>query len=312
MSRKRAEFLPGARLAARPVALVVALTVTLAPCSRALADRSIDERHAADPKGMVEIVGVAGTVDVSGWDRSEVEVTGTVDDAVERVDVTSNADRTSVHVVMRSGMSWHGGEARLDVHVPARSSVTANVVSSTLRISGVHGDVKLQSVSGDIEGDVHGDVRAGTVSGNLRMNAREAQHIEVKSISGDVELTGGGGEVEVTTVSGTARADLGLVTRGRFKTVSGDMVAGLALSPTADLNGESVSGDVSFNFAAPPDGEFDVQSFSGDIHNCFGPKPVKAEYGPGSRLEFTNGAGHARVHVDTKSGEVRLCTKGRS
>jgi DUF4097 and DUF4098 domain-containing protein YvlB len=290
--------------------VVVALAVALAPWSRALADRSIDERHAAAPKGLVEIVVVAGAVDVMAWDRPEVEVTGTVDDSVERVDVASAGERTSVHVVMRAGMSWHGGEARLNVHVPAQSSVTANVVSATLKIAGVRGNAQLQSVSGDIEGDLHGDVRAGTVSGNLRMNAREAQHIEVKSISGDVDLSGGGGEVEVTTVSGTAKAELGLVTRGRFKTVSGDLVAGLALSPAADLNGESVSGDVSFNFASAPDGEFDVQSFSGDIHNCFGPKPVKAEYGPGSRLEFTNGAGHARVRVDTKSGDVRLCTKG--
>ena len=109
--------------------VVVALAVALAPWSRALADRSIDERHAAAPKGLVEIVVVAGAVDVMAWDRPEVEVTGTVDDSVERVDVASAGDRTSVHVVMRAGMSWHGGEARLNVHVPAQSSVTARTIA---------------------------------------------------------------------------------------------------------------------------------------------------------------------------------------
>jgi len=50
-----------------------------------------------------------------------------------------------------------------------------------------------------------------------------------------------------------------------------------------------------------------VQSFSGDIRNCFGPKPVEEQYGPGSRLNFRNGKGGAHVHIDTKSGDVALC-----
>jgi hypothetical protein len=63
-------------------------------------------------------------------------------------------------------------------------------------------------------------------------------------------------------------------------------------------------------FAAAPAAEFDVQSFSGGISNCFGPKSVQSRYGPGSRLEFKNGDGHASVRVNTKSGNVRLCVKG--
>jgi hypothetical protein len=291
---------------------ILLFAVALAPWMPAHADRSIDERHAADPRGLVEIVDVAGSVDVSGWDRAEVAVTGTVDDRVERVDVTSAGDRTSVHVVMRSGISGQGGEARLVVHVPAASAVAARLVSADLKIEGIRGDATLSTVSGDLEGDVQGELKASTVSGSLRLTAREAQHIEVKSISGDVHLTGGGGEIEVTTVSGNAKTDLASVSQGRFKTVSGNLVADLALAPAARLDGESVSGDVTLNFATSPEADFDVQSFSGDIHNCFGPKPVKAEYGPGSRLAFTQGTGHARVHVDTKSGEVRLCIKGHS
>ena len=78
----------------------------------------------------------------------------------------------------------------------------------------------------------------------------------------------------------------------------------------ARSTGESVSGDVGIKFAAPPAAEFDVQSFSGNIKNCFGPKAMESDYGPGSRLQFTNGEGHAHVRVNTKSGDVRLCVKG--
>jgi DUF4097 and DUF4098 domain-containing protein YvlB len=142
------------------------------------------------------------------------------------------------------------------------------------------------------------------------LTARAAKAIEVKTISGDIRLMGGGGEVDITSVSGSATIELSDVTRGRFKSVSGDLTAALTLMPEGRLDSESVSGNVSLKFASAPNAEFDVQSFSGDIRNCFGPKPMESRYGPGSRLQFKNGEGLAHVRVNTKSGDVEVCTKG--
>jgi len=88
------------------------------------------------------------------------------------------------------------------------------------------------------------------------------------TVSGDVRLTGGGGEVDITTVSGSSTLELADVTRARFKSVSGDLAAELALAPDGQLESESVSGEFSFKFATVPAAEFDVQSFSGDIKLC--------------------------------------------
>ena len=293
---------------------ICALAALIVPWSLVQAGRAIQEHRAADPQGEVEIVNVSGTVEVEAWDRSEVEVGGTAGDNVERVDVTSAGNRTLIHVVSRSAHVWggSGGEAHLVVHVPAKSAVTASLVSADFKVTGVLGDLKVQSVSGNLKGDAGGNIRATTVSGDVRLTARAAKMIEVKTISGDIQLMGGGGEADVTTVSGSAMIELTDVTRGRFKSVSGDMTAELALAPDGQLESESVSGDVSLKFAAVPAAEFDLQSFSGDIRNCFGPKPTESRYGPGSRLEFKNGEGHAHVRVNTKSGDVRLCAKGTS
>jgi hypothetical protein len=293
--------------------IICALAALVVPWSLVQAGRAIQERRAADPQGEIEIVNVSGTVEVDGWDRSEVEVGGTAGDNVERVDVTGAGNRTSIHVVSRSAHAWGSdGEAHLVVHVPAKSAITATLVSADFKVSGVLGDLKVQSVSGNLKGNVGGNVRATTVSGDVQLTAHAAKAIEVKTISGDIQLTGGGGEADITTVSGSAMIELADVTRGRFKSVSGDMTAELALAPDGQLEGESVSGDLTLKFAAAPAAAFDVQSFSGDIRNCFGPKPVESRYGPGSRLEFKNGEGHAHVRVNTKSGDVRLCAKDKS
>lgn len=251
--------------------IAVCAITALIPCSLVHAGKKIEEHRPADPQGEVETVNISGKVEVPGWDRNAVEVRGAAGDNVERVDVTSAGTHTSIHVVSHSVRSWGSdGKAHLIIHVPAKSMVSASLVSADFKVSGLSGDLKLQGVSGDVSGEVGGDVRASMVSG-------------------DIQIIGGGGDVDVTTVSGSATLELDEVSRGRLK---------------------SVSGDLSAQLAGAGDAQIDAESVSGDIKNCFGPKATESRYGPGSRLQFKSGEGRAHVQVQTKNGDVRLCTKG--
>jgi len=283
----------------------------LVPWSLARAGTSVDEHRPASPQGAVEIDNVAGSVDVQGWDKSEVAVTGTIGSDVERVDVTGDGNRTTIRVVLPKGMHWgmRDGDAHLVVHVPANSSVSTSLVSSDLKISAVRGALELRTVSGNITGEGGGDVRANAVSGDIRFTATAAKRIEIKAISGTIVLTGGNADIEASSVSGDLRVTLGTVSRARFKTVSGTVTGSLAAASDAEIDGQSVSGDIRLDFASEPMADFDVQTLSGDINNCFGPKPVEPRHGPGKRLTFKTGETSARVHLTTNSGDVRLCTK---
>ena len=290
--------------------LVCALML-LAPWPPAYAATSVDEHRPANPQGAVEIDNVAGMIDVQGWDKSEVAVTGTIGKDVERVEVNSEDNRTTIRVVLPKGMHWgmRDGEAHLVIHVPGNSSVSTSLVSSDLKISAVRGALELRTVSGNITGDGGGDVRANDVSGDIRLTATAAKRIEVKAISGNIVLTGGNADVEATSVSGDVRVTMGTVSRARFKTVSGTLSAQLAAASDAQIDGESVSGDIRLDFASEPMADFNVQTLSGDIENCFGPKPTEPRYGPGKHLTFKTGDTSGRVHLTSNSGDVRLCTK---
>ena len=290
--------------------LACALALLL-PGTLCFAATSVDEHRPANPQGEVEIDNVAGMIDVQGWDKPEVAVTGSIGKDVERVEVTGGGNRTSVRVVLPSGQHWgmRDGEAHLLVRVPANSSVSASLVSSDLKISAVRGALELRSVSGNISGEGGGDVRANNVSGDIRFTANAAKRIEAKAISGSIVLTGSSTDIEATTVSGDAHLTLGTVSRARFKTVSGDFSARLAAAPDAQIDVESVSGDIHLEFASEPAADYEVQTLSGDIENCFGPRPVEARHGPGKRLTFKTGETSARVHVSSNSGDVRLCTR---
>jgi hypothetical protein len=288
--------------------IAAALCASIAPSSLVRAGNEFRQSHSADPDGTVEIFDMAGSIELAGWNRPEIEVTGAPDDLGQRVSISGDGDKTSIYV-RPGGVASHSSEDfRLVIHVPEKSDVKATLMSADLKVQGLKGDVKLRTMSGNISGEVGGDLSVNTATGNIRLTARGAKSTEVKTINGDVELNGGSGEVEIQTVSGNAKVDLATLTRGRFHSISGNLTAHLSLAPDAELDGESVSGNMHFDFPAAPSADFDIQSFSGNIDNCFGPKTEKAHYGPGQRLEFKNGQGQARVRIETKSGDVHLCT----
>jgi len=304
-------------LSPRLLAVAAAALATLAwPGAAGAATRSIEEHRPADVAGQLDIQNVAGRVEVVGWDKAEVAVTGTVGSDVERVDVTSAGTRTTVHVVIRESHglnvgSHSSGSAELVVHAPARSSLTTALVSADLRVTGIDGEQRLHTVSGDVTTNAQHDVHVRTVSGDVHLTAGpESRVVELSTVSGDLTVTGGGGELTVETVSGDGRISVGTLSRAHIKTVSGDFSLTADLAADGRLEAESVSGDFNIMFTGPtPPAAFDLQAFSGDLSTCFGRKAAHEGYGPGSRLNFQEGAGTARVRVDTKSGDVTICSK---
>ncbi len=288
-----------------------ALALLAYPWPLAHAATSVDEHRAANPQGEVEIDNVAGSIDVQGWDKPEVAVSGTIGKDVERVDVTGDSNRTSIRVVLPRGVHWNmnDGDAHLVIRVPTNSSVYASLVSSDLKVSAVRGALDLRTVSGNISGEGGGDLRVNDVSGDIHFTAMAAKRIEAKAISGSIVLTGGNTDIEASSVSGDVHLTLGMVSRARFKSISGGLAATLTAAADAQIDGQSVSGDIKLDFAGEPAADFDIQTLSGDIDNCFGPKPSEPRHGPGKRLTFKTGDTSARVHLTSNSGDVRLCTK---
>jgi DUF4097 and DUF4098 domain-containing protein YvlB len=288
--------------------LAVALVVA---SPAAVAGTPINERAAADPAGQVEISNISGSVVVTGWDRNEIEVTGELGEGSEKLEFSRTNQLTRIKVILPKRSS-HVESSDLIVKVPARSSIGANTVSADLRIQGVHGAQRLQSVSGNIHTGVdREDVECKTVSGNIHVTGSgQANLTTVMTVSGDATLDRLAGEVNGNTVSGDLNVSMGETSRSRLRSTSGDLIVAGRLADDARLDFESMSGDVRVDLAGQVNAEFDVSSFNGDISNCFGPKPVRTdEYAPGTELRFRQGAGGARVRIKTFNGDVRLCNK---
>jgi DUF4097 and DUF4098 domain-containing protein YvlB len=273
----------------------------------------IEKRAPADPKGEVEIVNIAGSVRVMGWNRAEVDVRGELDDSAERLDFVSEGTRTVIRVVLPRNRSNSGG-SDLIVRIPEASSLTVNTISADQEIDGVKGAQRLQAVSGLIHSEVSGeDFQAKTISGDVLVagasGAKPAIYT-VTTVSGDLTLSKISGEVDVETVSGDMTVEASELSRARVRTTNGDMELTTKLANGGRLDAETINGDVTLKILGTVDAEFDIHTFNGEIESCYGEETVRSrERGPGHDLTFTRGSGSARVRIKTMNGGVDLCGK---
>ena len=168
-------------------------------CTTAVAAEDINETMDADARSAVHISNIAGSVEVSGWSRNEVELSGELGSGVEELIFERDGDEIIIQVRARQHNS-RNISSDLVVKVPKLSSLRINTVSADIEIDNVEGEQRLQSVSGDIE------------------TSAFAEDIEVESVSGDVEVDGDGKAM-----------------RSRFNTVSGDIETEKLSGEIADI-----------------------------------------------------------------------------
>jgi DUF4097 and DUF4098 domain-containing protein YvlB len=298
------------KVAVTPPAVAAALLLAASMAASA-DDRTFDRTVAAEQGGTIEISNVAGSINVIGWDRAEVQVHAVMEEGVERVDVNTTPGRTIVKVVLPN-MSWHGGEASLDVHVPKNSEVNATAVSADLTTSQLTGRQRLQTVSGELRADVGGDRFEGkTVSGDMRLRGNsKPSEMRLSSVSGSITLDRGAGDVDASSISGDVRLEVNPASSIRLHSTSGDLVFSGSIANDATVEAETVSGDVTLRSKAPQGFEYEASSFSGDIESCFGKEAEKVStHGPGTRLNGSLGDGKARMRAKSMSGDIELCDR---
>lgn len=274
-----------------------------------VAAEEIDRTLDAASDGRVSISNIAGSVEVEGWSRNQVRVTGELGDDVEELVFERDDDEIEIKVKTHRRNS-RNVSSDLYIKVPQRSALEINTVSADIEVEGVFGEQSLESVSGDITTDAHeADIDINTVSGDLEISGDKREiRSRLSSVSGDIDADKLAGEVGVESVSGDLVVTDGVFQRASLNTVNGDIVFRAQLLNEGRLDVETVNGEVEIEFAGDISARFDIETFNGDIRNCFGPEPVRlSKYAPGRELKFTEGGGTGRVRIETLNGDLTLC-----
>ncbi len=294
-----------------PSPSTLALAVLLMISSASGAGTPIDRTVAIDPLGTVDVSNVAGSVTVTGWERNEVAISGTLGKGVERLDVNTDGKATRITVVLPSN-AMNVEDTVLKIQVPRKSSLAVNTVSADVTVRDLTASQRLQTVSGDVTTQIAAEAaELRTVSGDIEVTGSGPRGVlEIASVSGDIRAMRVAGEVNVTNVSGDMLLGLGAVSRSRIRTTSGDVTMAAALDPGARVDIEGTSSDIKYVSVGPEGGQFDLATFSGDVISCLGPRAGQTDRsGRGSSLQFSHGRASARVRIKSLSGDINVCDK---
>lgn len=269
----------------------------------------ISERRPAAPDGVVEIENPAGSIRVTGWNRDEIEVSGTLGQGADALEWTGSARRARIEV--ETSGNPRGIRSDLEFRVPAGSRLRIESFAASIDVSDVKGSVKAESVDGSIHiSGAADEVSAETVNGSVEISGA-AKRVNAESVNGPVSISGAGGEIAATTVNGALTVSAGaVVENGHLETVNGHIRFEGTLGRRATLDIESVSGSVELVLPAQASADFSISTFSGEIDTAFGGTSVRTTpHTPQKELTFAVGGGDAKITIETLSGNVEIRKK---
>ena len=273
-----------------------------------LAAAPIDETHAMPADGLLRVNNLAGSIEVTVWDKAEVHISGELGENVEELEVRTTSSGLDINV--RNAHQRHNvDDTILHLQVPTTASLETDSVSANVTVIGLKSaSISLDSVSGDYDLDVETErLRADTVSGDVLFRGR-APRMSVETVSGDIDIEGAEGEARVTTVSGDVDFEGTRISDGRFESVSGELDLRLDLLDDGDLEAENMSGDVR---VALPDGqkaEFRAETFSGTIRSDFGDVKERNDLS-GSSLNYRAGDSATSIEIESFSGDITISSR---
>ncbi|MEE8495583.1 MAG: DUF4097 family beta strand repeat-containing protein, partial [Xanthomonadales bacterium] len=187
-------------LRAWPVLVGSALAL-LFPLS-GLAGQDLDETRDMAADGHLLIENLAGSVEVTVWDKAKIEIKGELGDDVEEVEISATGNGIQIRVKNKQNVRNVDG-TDLYLRVPLGASMEVETVSADIDMDGSAGEsIVLSTVSGDVEVEASpGRIEIQSVSGDVEF-VGPVSRSSIETVSGDISLSGVHGEIEISTVSG--------------------------------------------------------------------------------------------------------------
>ena len=292
------------------IGLLMMSVVGVVHAPKVYAGEKVDKTLTVKPDGIVRIDNVRGRIDVQGWERNDVSVTGTLDDETKVFTFETAGSTTTVKVETPDNLH-HGEGSNLVIHVPAASRVRVDVVSAELLLSNLHGGIDGKTVSGKVDAsDVSGRIDLATVSGDIDL-ARADGPMTLNSVSGDMKAETDAEELEIRTVSGDADVRSGKRLKElTMHSVSGDIDISADLADGARVNGSTTSGDVRLSLNRDAGAVVELRTTAGGgIKNTLTGDRAQRSMSGSQELEFTMGNGAGSIELTSVSGKLELLAR---
>jgi hypothetical protein len=209
-------------MSAKLVIFSAASFLALIAFSGAAWARDFQRSYQLPAGGTIRIRNVSGDINITGYDGSTVNVSGTIEGSTRNmVRIEDSSSGRAVDIVVRYPNNGNcDASVRFQVQVPRSISYDFEdlaSVSGDITISDVAGRLHISTVSGGVHAaGVSGSISAKSVSGDVQaelVDVRGGDDMRFNTVSGNVTFTvpgSAGATVEMTSLSGSLSTDFPL------------------------------------------------------------------------------------------------------
>jgi hypothetical protein len=268
--------------------------------------------HKLNAGGRIALESFNGSVEVVGWDRDTVEVTGTKyarrEEVMKDIKIDIVSDPGSLRIRVRRPVENNCNcGAKFSLHVP-RKAVLDEIVTS-------NGSIRLESVAGDSRlRTSNGSVRVWSVDGNLVVQTSNGG-VDLDKFSGSADLRTSNGRIKATGVKGSfsavtsnssVDAELGSIDGNHpvvARTSNGSVNLTLDSFKGNEIRATTSNGSVNLRLPAGIGADLRASTSNGSITSDL---EVATKEFSKTHMAGRIGAGGGLIDITTSNGNVRL------
>jgi Putative adhesin len=270
--------------------------------------------YALEPGGRLEIRNMNGSVEISGWDRNNIDVSGTkyapteerLKDIEIKVNVTGNEAVISTELPYKNFYGPFG--AHYVIRVPRRIQVDrAHTTNGSISVENLEGNGELRSTNGRVTlARSTGDFRIQTTNGSI--DIEDANGLErAQTTNGGIHGTLKSGAIEAESTNGAIELSVGSPASDRplrLATTNGAVKLTLNEFHANPISTKTTHGSVTLRLPGNINAKLDAHTSFAHISNEFA--LTSTEEQSKHELKGQIGKGGPLISASTSSGRINI------
>ena len=208
---------------------------------------------ALNADGRVSLDNVNGSVEITGWNRNEVQIDAVksasdqqkLDDMT--IEVKGSGNSVEIETKFAKKVNNNPGGVSYTLHVPQNARIDKiNLVNGSMTVQKLTGEINANLVNGKVQAsDLTGSADLATVNGTIEANyssLTSVREIKLKSVNGTIDLRlpqSPNADIQASTVNGGISTEFPLQVKGKWvgKSLSGTLGSGGVHIELSNVNG---------------------------------------------------------------------------
>ena len=265
------------------------------------------------PGGRVSVENFNGSVEVIGWEKDSVDISGTKHAATKalldsiRIDVVASTDAVRVRT-SRPTERWGGAGARMVLRVPFKTELDrVETTNGSLRAEGTQGAARLRTTNGSAHmSRIEGDMDATTTNGSVDVSDAVGQAV-LRTTNGSISVTALRGALEASTTNGRIHARVTEVPAGRpikASTTNGSIELTLEALKDNDVRASTSNGAITLQVPSSANARVRAETSNSSVSTDFEilMKGVISKH----HMDGTIGSGGPMFDLSTSNGSIKI------